>query len=128
MIRRARERFPEARFRVGDSLAGLQGAPFDYTVSIGIHNVKVPGAWDLLASSMHQQFAACRVAAHLSLLTDRYDRFADHIQAWKVEDVLGLALSITPYVALRNDYLPNDFSVTLYRSPLIDTDSSLMLD
>jgi SAM-dependent methyltransferase len=127
MIERARVRFPAGRFVVGHSLDGLP-SQFDYTVSIGIHNIKVADAWELLSASMRRQFDMCRIAAHLSLLTDRYGGFASHIQAWKVEDVLALALSITPHVVLRTDYLPNDFSITLYRAPLIDTDPSLMLD
>lgn len=70
----------------------------------------------------------CRVAAHVSLLTDRYTGFASHIQPWRVEEILTLALDITPFVALRHDYLPNDFSVTLYRQPLIDTRTDLLLE
>lgn len=128
MIRRARERFPSANFLEGNAVDALPGKQFDYTVSIGIHNIKVANAWDILAASLRHQYELCKRAAHASLLTDRYEKFGEHVQAWRVEEVLALALSITPYVVLRNDYLPNDFSITLYRRPLIETAQNLQLD
>lgn len=101
---------------------------FDYVVSFAIHNVRVPGGRELLEKLTRQQFALCRVAAHVDLLTDRFQGFDPHIQPWRAEEILTLALSITPYVVLRHDYLPNDFSVTMYREPLIDTRRDLMLE
>ena len=120
MVARARERFPDQQFLVADSLDGLSGRKFDYTIAIGIHNVKTDGARDILITSMRQQFALCTKAAHLSLLTDRYGGFGPQAQAWRAEEILSEALAISPYVTLRHDYLPNDFSVTLCRKPLID--------
>jgi len=88
----------------------------------------MPGGRELLRRVTRRQFELCRRAAHVDLLTDRYPGFDPHIQSWRVEEVLTLALSITPYVALRHDYLPNAFSVTLYREPLIDSCPGLLLD
>jgi SAM-dependent methyltransferase len=127
MIERCRARFPDGKFEVADLESWQPGRRFDYTVSIGIHNVRVPGARETLERGMRRQFELCGVAAHLSLLTDRFPGFADHILPWRAEEILGLALTITPFVVLRHDYLPNDFSVTLYRKPLIDTRRDLRL-
>jgi cyclopropane fatty-acyl-phospholipid synthase-like methyltransferase len=128
MIRRCRERFPGARFESGNILEWHPGDQFDYTVAIGIHAIKVEGGRQLLERITRRQFELCRVAAHVSSLTDRYSGFAPHIQAWRAEDILTMALEITPYVILRHDYLPNDFSVTLYREPLIDTRTDLIVE
>lgn len=127
MAARAAERFPGATFEVRDILEWQPPSTFDYVVSFAVHNVRVPGGADLLDRMLRRQFELCGRAAHISLLTDRYDAFDAHIQPWRVEDVLSLALSITPYVALRHDYLPHDFSVSLYRQPLIDVDPTLRL-
>ncbi len=105
---------------------GLGG--FAGTLAIAIHNVRFGGAEELLVATMRRQFELCTRAAHISLLTDRYQGFADHILPWRAEQVLGFALEISPNVVLRHDYLPNDFSVTLYREPLIDTRPGLLLD
>jgi SAM-dependent methyltransferase len=128
MIAHCRKRFPDVRFESGNILEWNPGRLFDYTVSFGIHNIKVDGGRAILEQVTRRQFELCRVASHISILTDRYDGFAPHIQSWRAEEILNLALTITPYVVLRHDYLPNDFSITLYREPLIDTHPDLILD
>jgi SAM-dependent methyltransferase len=128
MISRCRERFPQGKFESGDFLKWQPGRRFDYVISIGIHNIRVPQGDVLLRETTRRQFELCSQAAHVSILTDRYQGLAPHIQAWRAEEVLTLSLEITPYVALRHDYLPNDFSVTLYREPLIDTRKDLLLE
>jgi trans-aconitate methyltransferase len=126
MVERAQARFPGARFEVRDLTTWNPGRTFDFTVAFAIHNVRVDGADAILRHTLMRQFELCARAAHISLLTDRYRGFADHIQSWRAEDILTLALSITPYAVLRHDYLPNDFGVTLYRQPVIDTRPDLI--
>lgn len=128
MIKLCRERYPALRFESVDTLEWNPGRLFDYTVAFGIHNIKVDGGRELLERLTRRQFELCRVATHLSLLTDRYAGFAPHIQPWRAEEILTMALEITPYVVLRHDYLPHDFSVTLHREPLIDTRKDLILE
>jgi len=128
MIRRCRQRFKSGAFKLCDILELPKRHAFDYTVAFAIHNIKCQGAKKVLARTMRHQFELCRIGAHISILTDRYKQFASHIQAWRAEEVLTMALRITPYVVLRHDYLPNDFSVTLYREPLIDTCKTLTLE
>ena len=128
MVKRCQERFPGVRFESRNILEWTPDQPFDYTIAVGIHNIKIDGGRELLEAVTRRQFELCRIATHISLLTDRYTGFAPHIQPWHAEEILTLALDITPYVVLRHDYLPNDFSVTLYRQPLIDTRPDLMLE
>lgn len=121
MVRRCQERFPEAVFESGDFNEWSRGKQFDYSLAIAIHNIKAEGGLDILKQTTLRQFEISKIAAHVSILTDRYSGFDPQIQAWRAEDILGMALEITPYVVLRHDYLPHDFSVTLYHEPLIDT-------
>jgi ubiquinone/menaquinone biosynthesis C-methylase UbiE len=121
MIQRCRERFPRVTFEDGNFLEWGKNKLFDYTIAIGIHNIKVEDGWNVFQQVTKRQFELSKIAAHISILTDRYHGFAPHIQAWKAEEVLKMALEITPFVVLRHDYLPHDFSVTLYREPLIDS-------
>jgi len=121
MIKRCEERFPGIAFNSGEFVEWSKDKQFDYTIAIGIHNIKVDGCWEILTQMTKTQYELSRHAAHISILTDRYEGFAPHIQAWNAERVLAMALEITPYVVMRHDYLPNDFSITLYREPLIDT-------
>jgi len=128
MVRRCRQRFPGVRFEQRNILDWTPGQQWDYTIAVGIHNIRIEGGRELLENVTRRQFELCTVASHISLLTDRYTGFAPHIQPWRAEGILTLALDITPYVVLRHDYLPNDFSVTLYRQPLIDTRTDLLLE
>jgi len=121
MIHRCRERFPDVAFDDGDFVEWGKNKAFDYSIAIGIHNIKIENGWEVFSEVTKVQFELSNVAAHISILTDRYQGFAPHIQAWRAEDVLSMALEITPYVVLRHDYLPNDFSITMYKEPLIDT-------
>jgi hypothetical protein len=119
MVERARAKFPQASFSCLNILdADLE--PYDYVVSFGIHCLRVERGWEILRVVTQRQFELCRRAAH-ALLTDRFRGFGPLIQCWRAEEVLGFAFTLTPYVMLRHDYLPNDFSITLYRELLIDT-------
>ncbi len=120
MVARARSRRPHLRLECAELGSWDPGRRFDLVVAVGIHNVRVPRGWDVLAACLRRQFELCEVAAHVSLLSDRYAGFAPEIQPWRVEDVLSLAFEVTPHVSLRADYLPHDFSVTLHRRPLTD--------
>jgi cyclopropane fatty-acyl-phospholipid synthase-like methyltransferase len=129
MIDRCRERFPNRAFESGDILFREFDRPFDFVVSFGIHNnVRLEKGAVLLEKTTRRQFELSTIAAHVSILTDRYREFAPHMQAWRAEDVLGMALNISPNVILRHDYLPNDFCITLYREPLIDRRRDLLAD
>ena len=89
MVARAREKFPAARFETADLLTWADEPRFDFVVAIAIHNVRVNGGRELLEKLTRKQFALCRRATHLSLLTDRYEGFAAHIQPWRAEEILG---------------------------------------
>ncbi len=128
MVRICREKFPGVDFECGNFSNWNPRRQFDYTIAIGIHNIQLDGARKILERVTRKQFEMSKIAAHISLLTDRYSGYAPHIMAWRVEEVLSMALEITPYVVVRHDYLPNDFGITLYREPLIDTGKSLILD
>jgi SAM-dependent methyltransferase len=128
MIRLCRARFPDVPFESGDFLRYRPPARFDYTVSFGIHNIRVPGGKAILEATTRHQFALATVAAHVSVLSDRAPHSTPHLQSWHAEEVLGMALAITPHVVLRHDYLHNDLAVTLYRAPIHARRPDLMLE
>jgi ubiquinone/menaquinone biosynthesis C-methylase UbiE len=115
MVQQCRARYPQQRFESGDFLDYHPDARFDYSVAFGIHNIPTPGGRAILEQTTRHQFALSGIAAHLTLLSNRKAWFAPHLQAWPVEEILAMALDITPHVALHHDYLPGDFSITLYR-------------
>jgi SAM-dependent methyltransferase len=126
MIEHCRERYPDQHFESGDFFETLSGR-FDYTVAFGIHNVRVDSGRQILEMVTRRQYQLARIAAYVSLLTDRYIHFAPHLQAWHPEELLSLALQITPYVSLQHNYLHNDFSITLYHEPISKAGPDMLL-
>jgi SAM-dependent methyltransferase len=120
MVRRASERFPEGRFEVADLLEGPAEMRWDHVVAFGVFNVRLEGADALLPRLLRRQFECARISAHVSLLTSEFRGFDAKALHWDPRGLFDLALSITPYVVVRHDYLPHDFSVTLFREPLAD--------
>ena len=126
MIRHCRARYPALRFESGDFLSIEPDSRYDFSTAFGIHNIRVPGIRAILERTTRRQFELTSVAAHLSVLSDRVD-YAPHIQAWRAEEILEMALAITPYVALHHDYLQGDIGVTLYRAPVTVRRPDLLL-
>ena len=87
----------------------------------GTFNIDTEDAEARLPEILSRIFELSSIAGHISLLTDYYPGdLAPHIRSWSPHRVYELAMEVTPYVVLRHDYLPQDFSVTLYHEPLID--------
>lgn len=128
MVDLCRRRYPGVSFVSGDIVEWGDPQCVDFSVAFGIHNVRFDDGWDILERVTRRQFELTRVAAHVSLLTDRFADFGERAQPWPAEKVLSLALDITPYVRLEHDVLPNDFSITLYREPWIDRARNLAID
>lgn len=118
MIALCRARYPGVAFLGGDFLQYAPPGRFDYTVSFGIHNVHMPGLQAIMEATTRHQYALASVAAHVSLLSDRAGEPSPPFQAWRAEEILTMALAITPHATLRHDYLQNDLAITLYRAPL----------
>ncbi len=121
MIARCRELFPDEAFVAGDFLEWQPGKTYDYAIAIAIHNnVRIADGWDILDATLRKQFALANKAAHMSVLSSTFTGFSSDMKAWDPHQVLALAMDITPHVVLRHDYLPHDFSVTLFKDPTID--------
>lgn len=121
MVTRSRSKYPGEQFEVAEILAYDPPVPFDYVACFGTFNIDTEDAEARLPEILTRIFNLSTVAAHISLLTDYYPgELAPHIRPWSPHRVLELAMQVTPNVILRHDYLPQDFSVTLYHEPLID--------
>lgn len=116
MIESACQRFPHAQLEVRDLMAQSDCQPqFDYVLASGIFYLRQVEPMTYLELMVRRMFALCRkgVAFNtLSALAPQHNPgefYADPAQ------VLTMCLKITPYVVIRHDYLPHDFTVYLYR-------------
>lgn len=119
MVEASRARFPDARFATGDlhdPPADLL-AQYDVVVASGIFAYRPHDTEAYVASTVARMFDRCRIAAVFNALSawavepDEADTLVE--PAW----ALDMCRTITPRLAFRHDYLPNDFTIALYRAP-----------
>jgi SAM-dependent methyltransferase len=119
MIERCRRRFAQsdARFVTADAMSYEPEAPFDYVVASGIFGYEAKGARGRVQPTLERLFAMCRIGMGVNFLSacaaQRSPRRV-YLYPW---DVLEFAFTLTAAVRLDHSYLPNDFTVCLYRTP-----------
>jgi ubiquinone/menaquinone biosynthesis C-methylase UbiE len=119
MIARCRQRFPEraATFVVGDVLEHRPAARYDYVIASGIFGLKVPGACERIRPTLQRLYQLCKVGLVVNFLSSRTPRPSPARMYLEPGEMLSTALSLTPAVRLDHSYLPNDFTLYLYREP-----------
>jgi RimJ/RimL family protein N-acetyltransferase len=119
MIEVAKKRFPGAAFKAADLLAEpAPSAPrYDLVVASGIFYKRAVAPFDHMMAMVARFFALARHAvAFNSLSAWATDREPGEFYA-DPEMVLRRCRALTPWVVLRHDYHPRDFTIYLYREP-----------
>ena len=119
MVERCVERFPAGagHFDVGDALDYEPDESFDYVVASGLFGLDSDGARERIRPTLERMFAWCRLGAAANFLSARYDTPVDGRIYVDPGKALEVALALTPAVRLDHTYLPNDFTLHLYKTP-----------
>ena len=119
MVARCRERFAagEGRFLEADVLEFAPAEPFDYVVASGIFGLEAEGARERIRPTLERLFGWARVGTAVNFLSRRSPQPAEARVYVDPCDALSMALALTPAVRLDHNYLPNDFTLHLYRTP-----------
>ena len=119
MIERCQERFAGsgASFVTGDVLAYEPEADFDYVVASGIFGYAAQGTRARIQPTLERLFAMTRIGMAVNFLSRCAPSRAAKRLYLHPGDVLEFALTLTPAVRLDHSYLPNDFTLFLYRTP-----------
>jgi SAM-dependent methyltransferase len=121
MIRQARLAFPDGRFEVADLLAKGAGGQFDLVVCSGALNVRVKNHAIWVQKMLKTMWGCARLAVAVNFQTTRalrtnpvatYD--ADLFHADRAT-VFRWCEQLTPWVAMRQDYLDEDATFYLYK-------------
>jgi SAM-dependent methyltransferase len=119
MVARAQQRFPEARFAVRDVLQGLGTERFDYIVSSGAFNIDFGNNIPAIQQVLGEMVQCCTRGVAINFLKRTPEASRDPIfHFYDPQDMLAWCQTICPQVRLREDYLPNDFTLYLYPAPL----------
>ncbi len=119
MIERCRTRFKDmdARFVVGEALTYEPEEHFDYVVASGIFGYAAKGTRERVQPVLEHLFSITEVGLAVNFLsgcTPRRSPGRLYVYPW---DILHLAMGMTPAVRLDHTYLPNDFTLCMYRTP-----------
>ena len=115
MVERAQRRYPEARFLVRDVLQEWDEEPFDYILSSGAFNIDFGSNASAIQQLLRIMIQHSRRGVAINFLSTK-DTAQDPIfyhydpQVW-----LNYSRTLCSRVELREDYLPNDFTLYLYR-------------
>ena len=120
MVERCRRRFADgdAQFVVGDVLTHEVEDPYDYVVASGIFGYAAKGAARArVQPTLERLFAMTRVGLAVNFLSRCAPSRSRGRLYLHPADVLGFALTLTPAVRMDHTYLPNDFTLCMYRTP-----------
>lgn len=126
MIDRCKKRFKGsgARFVIGDALTFVTDEPYDYIVASGIFGYNAKDTRKRVQPTLERLFDLTRIGLAVNFLSRcALSRSPGRLYLHPA-DVLQFALKLTPAVRLEHTYLPNDFTLCLYRRPPWETDEA----
>lgn len=117
MIELARKIHPGARVYYRDFLQDAHYPEIDYAVSSGIGNVLTPNNREYMEAVIKKMFTLSKKGAAVNMLSSYAPGSKKNtgMYFFSPEYMLAFALKLTPKVILRHDYLPNDFTLYLYK-------------
>lgn len=104
-------------FIEGDLLEVEPPTPCDVVVASGIFNHQLEGMdeYDFIVAVMERALSLSKDGVAMDFLSDRVDYREDPLFYSSPERVLGIAYGLSRNVVLRNDYMPFEFSVFVYK-------------
>jgi ubiquinone/menaquinone biosynthesis C-methylase UbiE len=119
MIERCRERFDptDGRFVVADALDYEPDQRYDYVVASGLFGLDSVGARDRIRPTLERMFAWAGTGMAANFLSTRSPHPAEariYVDPCKA---LEAGFELTPAARVNHAYLPNDFTLYLYKTP-----------
>ena len=104
-----------ARFLIGDALTFVTDEPYDYVIASGIFGYNAKDTRERVQPTLERLFDLTRIGLAVNFLSRRAPTRSPGRLYLHPADVLQFALKLTPAVRLDHTYLPNDFTLCLYR-------------
>ena len=124
MVRRCIERFGEAgRFVSADVLEYEPTETYDYVLASGLFGLDAEGTRERILPTLERMLGWARMGVAVNFLSAAYPNPAENRIYVEPGKAIEAALTLAPSVRLDHTYLPNDFTLYLYRSPQWASDS-----
>lgn len=114
MVAAARVRYPTWQFQENNILEADSSRNFDYVLGSGLFTF---GDSEIMKETIRAMFATCSKGVAFNSLSiwaekkENGELYADPLTTFQ------FCRTLTPWVILRHDYMPHDFTVYLYRKP-----------
>jgi SAM-dependent methyltransferase len=123
MIARCRKRFSDndagfARFLVGDALTWQADGEYDYVIASGIFGYHAKDTRARIQPTLGRLFAIAGKGLAVNFLSGCAPTRSPGRLYVHPADVLQYALRLTPAVRLDHTYMPNDFTLCMYKTPV----------
>lgn len=125
MIRQARERHQNVKF-LQTTLEGFMdgGRRYDFVLASGIHYLDTGDNEDRARRLIAAMYDCCRVGMATNFLSRGWSgTFETGVYAYDPGELVRYALTLSPRVVLRHDYMDHDFTLYLLRTPESDDES-----
>jgi hypothetical protein len=93
------------------------GEQYDYVVASGLFGLDAGGARERIRPTIERMFALASRGAAANFLSARSPQPAERRIYVQPAEMLALGLGLTPAARLDHSYLPNDFTLHLYKTP-----------
>jgi len=116
LISLARQKFPGCAFRVFDIEKDVLDEDFDYIFLCSVFNLKVQGLDELIRATLKTLFSHCRIALAFNALSAQNPKKDFELHYVFPEELFQFVVkNLSPFVSLRHDRLPYDFTLFVYR-------------
>lgn len=118
MVRRCVERFGEgARFVTADVLDHEPTETYDYVIASGLFGLDAEDTRERILPTLERMVRWAHVGVAVNFLSAAYANPVENRIYVEPGKAVEVALTLAPSVRLDHSYLPNDFTLYLYRSP-----------
>ncbi len=115
LIGLAKEKYPEADFRVFDIDREALDKDFDYIFLCGVFNLKLEGIDDIIRTTLKKLFEHCTTALVFNALSSRDPKKDFELHYISPEEILRFATeNLSPHSILKDDQIPHDVTMFIY--------------
>lgn len=116
LIALAKQKFPEADFRIFDIDKDVLDEHFDYIFLCGVFNLNIQGLDEIIKGALIKLFRHCRIALAFNALSSHNPKKDFELHYTSPEEIFNFALkNLSPYVSLRHDRIAYDFTMFIYK-------------
>lgn len=119
-IKTAREAYPDAQFIEADFEEALIRGKFDWAFASGIFNLKIDDNRSFIENTLSKMFKLCRRGLAADFLEAKKAIRTGELYYQDKVELLQFCSQLTDHVKIKDDYLPSDFCVYLYKDDTTD--------